>query len=98
MEQYSAPKKMKLVGDLFAVYRSRLKAPQASVEKECVRVVQEVTGFTLTTGQVAYTPATRTISLRVPSVLKTELRFHEKEIMEVLKSRLGTDGCPKVVL
>lgn len=98
MEPYSTPRAMKRVGDLFEKYRTRFKAPQASVEKECVVVIKEVSGFDLTTNQVAYTVSTRTVSLRVPSVLKSELRFHQQAILQELENRLGKDGCPKVIL
>ena len=97
MEHYSTPRAMKRVGDLFLKYRTHFKAPQASVEKECLLVITEVTGYTLTSDQVTYTVSTRTISLTVPSVLKSELRFHQEAILIELKNRLGKDGCPLVL-
>lgn len=97
-EHYSTPKAMKRLGDLFEKYRTHFKAPQASVEKECVAVVKEVTGFTLTQEQVSYTVSTRTISLQVPSLLKSELRFHYAAILSKLTERLGKDGAPKTIL
>lgn len=89
---------MKQLGDLFEKYRLRLKAPQSTVEKECVVVIREVAGFTITAAQVTYTVSTRTISLQVPSLLKSELRFHHTAILQELENRLGRDGCPKVIL
>lgn len=98
MDEYSTPKAMKRLGDYFERYKNRFKAPQASVEKECIEVIREVSGFVLTTNQVAYTVSTRTVSLRVPSIIKSELRFHQQAILQGLENRLGKDGCPKVIL
>lgn len=98
MDEYFVPKKMKPVGDLFEKYKTLFKAPQATVEKECIVVVSEVTGYKLTPGQVSYTVSTRTISLRVPSILKSELKFYYSQILKVLENRLGVDGSPKVII
>jgi hypothetical protein len=98
MEEYSTPRAMKQLGDLFLKYKTHFKAPQASVEKECVAVIKEVSGFIITSDQVTYTVSTRTISLRVPSVFKSELRFHQQAILRELENRLGKDGCPKTLL
>lgn len=98
MREYHTPKAMKSVGDLFEKYKTRFKAPQASVEKACAEAINEVTGFKVTQAQVTYTVATKTISLQVPSVLKSELKFHHAAIMERLERELGRDGCPKVIL
>ncbi len=98
MEEYSVPRGMKQIGDLFEKYKTRLKVPQASVEKECIVVIKEVTGFELTREQVSYTVSTRVIHLQIPSVLKSELRFHQAAILEQLKHRLGKDGCPNAIL
>lgn len=97
MEHYSTPKAMKRMGDLFEKYKKRLKAPQATVEKEFIAVVKEVAGFELLPKQVVYTVTTRTISLQVSSLIKTELRFKQEQILQVLENRLGRDSCPKVV-
>jgi hypothetical protein len=98
MEQYSNPKKMKRVGDLFAKYRDKIKPPQASVEKVCVAVIKDVTGFEVTLEQVTYTVSTRTVSLQVPSVLKSELRFYQQQILEQLRTQLGGDSAPLTIL
>ena len=95
MEGYSAPKKMKPIGDLFAKYRLTFTAPQATVEKACVEVIKKVTGFTISIDQVTYTVSTKTLSIQVPSVLKSELRFYDKEVLQELKNTLGSSGNPK---
>lgn len=98
MDNYSTPKKMKTVGDLFEKYRVLLKPPQASVEKECLKVVKEVTGFDLSAYKITYTVSTRTISLGVPSVLKTEVKFHQTVILNKLRLNLGDKNCPERII
>ncbi len=97
MDGYSTPRAMKQVGDLFEKYKTRFKAPQASVERECLLVIKQVTGFDILPAQIKYTVSTRTISLQVPSILKSELRFHHAAILQELETRLGKGGCPKVI-
>lgn len=97
MNDYSTPKAMKRVGDLFESYKKRLKAPQATVEKTFIEVTKEVTGFTLQKSQVSYTVSTRTISLQVPSILKSELSFQYEAILKQLEQTLGQTGCPKKI-
>jgi hypothetical protein len=98
MDNYSTPKKMKTVGDLFEKYRKNLKPPQASIEKECVRVITEVTGLDITNFKLTYTVATRTVSLQMPSIIKTEIQFHQQEILSRLQNDLGENSCPKVII
>lgn len=95
---YSTPKPMKRIGDLFESYKKRFKAPQASVEKEVIDVFKEVTGFELSPDQVVYTVSTKTLFLQVPSVYKTELRFHHPAVLKELKKRLGEEGAPQTIL
>jgi hypothetical protein len=97
MDNYKAPMPMKRLGDLFERYRSRIKAPQASVEKECLIIIKELTQFDLQLSQVEYTVSTRTLSLRVPSILRTEILLKKLEILEKLKTQLGADNCPTYI-
>lgn len=96
-EEYSTPKAMKRMGDLFLKYKTRFKPPQASVEKECIMVIKELTGFQLLPTQVVYRVNSRTISVQVPSIIKSELRFHQAAILSELEKRLGKGGCPTVL-
>jgi hypothetical protein len=97
MDNYKAPMAMKRLGDLFERYRTRIKAPQASVEKECLVIIKELTQFDLQLSQVEYTVSTRTLSLRVPSILRTEILLKKSEILEKLKAHLGADNCPTYI-
>lgn len=87
-----------MVGDLFEKYRKLLKPPQASVEKECLEAIKEVTGFDLSDYKITYTVSTRTISISAPSVLKTEIKFSQEKILSQLKNSLGETNCPKVII
>jgi hypothetical protein len=98
MEGYTTPKKMKKLGDLFERYNKRFKAPQASVEKECITVIKEITSIEVTLKYITYTVSTRTIFIQAPSLLKSELRFHHSSILQALEKRLGKDVCPKVII
>jgi ADP-ribose pyrophosphatase YjhB (NUDIX family) len=89
---------MKRVGDLFEKYRLRFKAPQATVEKACVRAIAEVTGYTVREDQVTYTVHTQTLSLQVPSVLKSELRFAQDDILAALERELGETNTSRTIL
>jgi|AntRauTorckE6833_2_1112554.scaffolds.fasta_scaffold01164_2 hypothetical protein len=97
MDNYKAPMAMKRLGDLFERYRTRIKAPQASVEKECLVIIKELTRFELTLDQIEYTVSTRTLSLRVPSILRTEILLQKGAILDKLKTHLGADNCPTYI-
>lgn len=98
MDNYSTPRQMKRIGDFFEKYKTRFRAPQASVENACIEVIYETTGFKLTSEQITYTVSTRTISLQIPSVLKSELRFHHELILQKLVDKLGRENSPKTIL
>lgn len=86
------------VKDLFAVYRARLQAPQASVVKEVVVVVQEVTGIAVTIDQFTYNVHTKAVSAKVPSVIRSELQYKHTEIRKRLVERLGEKSAPDIIL
>ncbi len=98
MKEYSTPKKMKRVGDLFAKYRTRFKPPQATVEKACVLTIKEVSGFDVTTDQIIYNVSTKTLSLQIPSILKSELRLKFPVILKALENKLGKNEAPSTIL
>ena len=98
MQEYSTPKKMKRVGDLFEKYKVRFKAPQATVEKACALAIKEVTGFTVKDEQIVYTVSNRTLRVNVPSVLKSELRFHQEAILTELEAQLGESKGSRTML
>ena len=85
------------VSDLFAKYKTILKAPQGTVVKEFVEVVVDLLGFKIDRKYIKYSVATKTISLTAPSALKQEIALHKEEIALHLKARLGEGSAPKLI-
>lgn len=86
---------IKKLSGLFEKYKHTLKAPQGSVIKEFCEVVTDVTGISVPTTKVSYTPSTRVITLTVGGPLKSELLLHKREILTHLQGRLGVTSAPK---
>lgn len=89
---------MKHLSSLFDRYRKVLVPPQATVEKRVAELVCEITPFSITAEQVAYSVPTKTISLKVPSILKSELQHHKTAILGRLEGEMGKQNAPKVIL
>ena len=86
------------VKDLFEKYRKVLQAPQKTVELEAIRVVGELTHIKLLEHQVVYTVNTRTLAIQASSMLKQEVKMHNKAILDELKKRLGEKSSPHHIL
>lgn len=89
---------MKHLGSLFDRYRKILVPPQASVEKRVAEIICEITPLTITKEQVSYSVGSKTIVLKVPSILKSELQHHKTAILGRLESEMGIKNSPKVIL
>lgn len=85
------------VGDLFEKYKTILKAPQGTVVKEFVEVVQDLLGIKIDRKYIKYSVTSKTLSLTAPSALKQEISFHKDEIILHLKARLGEKSAPKII-
>ena len=85
------------VSDLFEKYKIILKAPQGTVVKEFVEVVQDLTTIKIDRKYIKYSVATKTLSVTAPSALKQELALHKEEILLHLRARLGDKSVPKVM-
>jgi hypothetical protein len=79
---------MKHISDLFQRYKNTLKPPQSSVIKEFIVVCEKITQHPLTPEQCEYLLNTRTIYLRVPSVLKSEILQQKPQLLTALKQQL----------
>ena len=86
---------IKRVADL---YRKRLRAPQKTVIQSFCEVVGDVCSITLTPEMVSYTPASRTLVIKAPGQIKTELLFNKEEILVHLKGRLGPQNAPTNII
>jgi hypothetical protein len=86
------------LGNLLARYQKIFKPPQASVEKECVKVIFDVCGISLLPHQLEYRVATRTLQLKTPSLLRSELILKSDEILVELSKRLEVSTTPTTIL
>jgi len=86
------------ISKLFEVYRARFKAPESSVIKVFIEVVEDVLNITIKPSWCAYKPSSRVITLTLPGPIKTEILLSKKEILNHLKGRLGEKSSPKEIL
>ena len=91
----TAPKRL---GDLFAVYKKRLQAPQRSVVAEACKVINEVVQIEVSPSQCRYETKSRTLVLTTPSALKQEILLHAPEILHTLENRLGAQNTPHAMV
>ena len=85
------------VSALFEKYKTILKAPQGTVVKEFIEVVEDLVDIKIDRKYIKYSVATKTISLTVPSALKHEISLHKEEILVHLRARLGGGSVPKLI-
>jgi hypothetical protein len=88
----------KKLGDFFAQYKTRLRAPQRSVESAARAVIMEVTGITLSDTAVSYRVQSRTLCITAPSILRSEIKAREPEIISALRASLGVRSAPEVII
>lgn len=86
------------VRDLFEKYRKTLQAPQKTVELEAIRVIGELVHITLKEHQVSYTPSSRILALKAPSILKQEVALKKEAVLAELRQRLGAKNAPQTLL
>ena len=91
-------KGIKPIHSLFDKYKKTLKAPETSVKKVFVEVVEEVLGITLTVEAVQYKVGSKTLSLKVGGPAKTEIMMHKQELINHLKGRLGEKSAPREII
>ena len=89
---------MKPLGSLFTRYQALLVPPQASVEKRVAAIICELTPLTITSAQITYSVASRTITLKVPSIIKSELQHYKMLILERLQQEMGAKNAPTTIL
>ena len=86
------------ISDLFKKYTDVLKAPQGTVVKNFIEVIQEMFGITLRPDQCAYSVATQTLTLRISGTLKTEIVLQKKKIIAEMVEKLGEKNKLKEIL
>lgn len=90
--------KTKHLSTLLENFQKRFVPPQASVEKRVAEIICELTPLTVTQDQVTYTVTSRTISLKVPSILKSELQNQKTAILDCLVKEMGVKNAPRTIL
>ena len=73
--------------DLLLKRYAHIQAPDATLKKACIRVVHEMFGITLTKEDIRVHNGV--LRINGPSVLKSELRFNEKEILQKIFAEVG---------
>jgi hypothetical protein len=91
-------KEPKRLADFFARYKERLVAPQRSVEERAALVICEYVGVPVSVEQLSYTPSTRTLVVRAPSVIKMEVQQRSVEIIAALTATLGVKSAPHHII
>lgn len=85
------------VSTLFEKYKTILKAPQGTVVKQVIEVIEDLTTIRLSEKFIKYSVQSRTLTITAPSALKQELALHRDEIIVHLKARLGEKNAPKLI-
>lgn len=86
------------LGNLLERYKKIIKPPQATVEKEAVVIIAEITSITLLPHQLSYTVASKTLVIKAPSIIRSELRVHHSVIVGELQRRLGAQNAPTTII
>lgn len=82
------------LGNLLLRYKKLIKPPQSSVINEVVLVVGEVLGVVLLPSQFDYNVRSKTIYIKTPSLLRTEIIKKREIIIKTLRERLGDNNYP----
>lgn len=85
------------LGNLLERYKKHLKPPQASVEKECIDIIKDLCGLVVQPHQVSYSVSTKTLHIKTPSIVRSELVMKYPDIMTELKRRLG-ESAPQMIV
>ncbi len=86
------------VADLFLKYKQILKAPQGSVVTAFIEVVEDLFHITLEKHQCSYSPQTKTLSLRVSGMIKSEILLQKRKILLRMAEKLGEKSTPTEIL
>lgn len=82
------------LGNLIERYKRILKPPQASVEKQAIETIANITGIVLQADQVGYQTGSRTLIIKAPSLVRSELLLSYDAILKALQAELGTANAP----
>lgn len=86
------------ISSLFKKYSESLIAPQGTVIQTFISLIAETFHTTLKKEVCSYNTTTKTLSVHTSGMLKTEILLHKKEIITLLRERLGEKNTPKEIL
>ena len=86
------------LSDLFKKYTDILNAPQGTVVSAFIEVIFEVLGVRIEKEDCTYSVSSKTLSLRVPGMIKTEIKLQKKLILQKIAERIGEKSAPKEIL
>lgn len=86
------------ISDLFKKYKDVLRAPQGVVVDAFIEVVFERLGVRIEKEQCTYGVATKTLSIRVPGMIKSEIKLQKKIILNRMAEKLGDKSAPTEIL
>jgi hypothetical protein len=82
------------LGNLLLRYKKIFKPPQQSVLLEVVAVIKDVLKIDVSPSQFSYTVSSRTVYIKTPSIIKTEILKKKEVIKKALNERLGDHHSP----
>lgn len=86
------------LSDLFKKYTDVLKAPQGTVVNAFIEVIFEVLGIRIEKDNCTYSVASKTLSVRVPGMIKSEITLQKKLILQKMAEKIGQKNVPKEIL
>ncbi len=86
---------LKSVSSLFDKYKKTLIAPQGTVIKEFLDLLEDMFAVKVEKGRVSYNPSTKVLMINGLGPLRSEVRMREGEVLAHLKGRLGEKNAPK---
>lgn len=73
------------VSVLFDKYLKNLKAPQKTVEKAALDAIEAILGLRLLPEQIEYTVATKTLYIKAPALIRSEIKINAEQINKHLQ-------------
>lgn len=86
------------VSDLFKKYTNLLKAPQGTIVNTFIDVVYELLGVRIEKEHCTYTVSSKTLTTRLPGMIKSEIKIQKKEILKRMSEKLGAKSAPIEIL
>ena len=86
------------ITNLFEKYKKTLKAPQKTVIDAFKKAAQEVVGFEIKPQHLSYSPQTKTITLSISGLQKSEILLKKKEILTRVEKIIGKRNSPTTIL